>query len=406
MPTNFGDASTPEPYAAYGDADLVAALRKDGPSAPSGRSMSYSNFGAAVLGEALAAAWGIPYADALKAHVLEPMGLKATSVGLAGLPPPPDFPPGHASGKTVPVWTFGAFAPAGALRSSARDMALFLSECMNKEGGALRSSLDATLKPRFPADSTGGHIGMGWLLSDGGPRTIAWHNGATAGSHAFVAFDAKAGEGIAILANFQKGSEGLGFGLLGAVPPQPRTEAVAGAADYVGRFPLSPAFAIDITEVGGALRGQATGQPSFAMKPISADRFSVEGVVAEISFERDPSGKVSALVLHQNGADQRAPRGELAPPPKEISLPPGTLSEYAGDYPLAPTFILTVTAESGGLFTQATGQAKVQVFASARDEFFLKVVDAQISFKRDASGKVTGLVLHQGGQDIPAKKDD
>jgi hypothetical protein len=209
-----------------------------------------------------------------------------------------------------------------------------------------------------------------------------------------------------ILANFQKGSEGLGFGLLGAVPPQPKTEAVAGVADYVGHYPLSPAFAIDITEAAGGLRGQATGQPAFAMKQISADRFSVEGVVAEISFERDASGKISALVLHQNGANQRAPRGELAPPPKEIALPPEALREYAGDYPLAPAFVLSVTVENGSLFTQATGQARVQVYASAKDKFFLKVVDARISFKRDASGKVTGLVLHQGGQDVPAKKND
>jgi len=407
MPTNFStDPANPDPYAAYDDDALVAALRSDGPSAPTGRAVAYSNFGAAVLGEALAAAWGTSYAHALKEHVLLPLGLKATSVGLAGLPQPPELAPGHVAGKAVRTWTFEAFAPAGALRSSARDMAIFLSDCLGKDGSPLRSAFDATLQPQFPSESTGGHIGLGWLLSDGGARTVAWHNGATAGSHAFVAFDAKMGAGVAILANFQQGSEALGFGLLGATPPSPKTEPIKNAADYVGRYPLSSAFAIDITEANGVLRGQATGQPSFAMSSVSADRFSIVGIVAEISFERDASGKVSALVLHQNGADQRAPRGELPPPPKEVMLSAETLLEYAGNYPLTPTFVLAVTVEDGALFTQATGQGKVQVYASAKDEFFLKVVNAQISFQRDASGKVSGLVLHQNGSDIPAKKTD
>ncbi|HEY5078484.1 MAG TPA: serine hydrolase [Opitutaceae bacterium] len=406
MPTNFGaDASNSDPYSAYDEAMLVAALRSDGPAAPAGRAMAYSNFGAAVLGEALAAAWGTSYADALKAHVLDPLGLKATSVGLAGLPPAPDLAPGHVQGKTVPVWTFKSFAPAGAVRSSARDMAIFLSACLGKEGSPLRSSIDATLKPEFSSDSTGGHIGMGWLLADEGEPTIAWHNGATAGSHAFVAFDAKAGAGVVILANFQKGSEGLGFGLLGSKPPTPKDESVKDAADYVGTYPLTPQFAISITEANGVLRGQATGQPSFGMARVSDDRFSIVGVVAEISFERDASGKVISLVLHQNGADQRALRGQLPPQPKEIVLPAETLREYVGNYPFTPAFVLAVTVEDGVLFTQATGQGKVQVYPSAKDEFFLKVVPAQISFQRDPSGKVSGLVLHQNGRDVPAKRE-
>jgi hypothetical protein len=112
-------------------------------------------------------------------------------------------------------------------------------------------------------------------------------------------------------------------------------------------------------------------------------------------------------VLHQNGMDQRAPRGEPPPPPpppKEIALPVETLREYAGEYPIMPQFALTVTETDGALFVQATGQPKFPVFASARDEFFYRVVDARLSFQRDAAGKVTGLILHQNGGNLPAQK--
>lgn len=404
-PSNIGSDfnALHDPFARYERGMLVEALRREGAGAPAGRSVAYSNFGVAVLGEALGAAWGTTYAQALRSQVLEPLGLKATTVGLSGLPPPPDFPPAHAGGQIVPHWTFQAYAPAGALRSSARDMALFLAACLGKDASPLHAAIKATVQPQHPVagGDGGGQIGLGWFITDDG---VIWHNGATAGSHAFVAFNPKTGAGVAILANVQRPSEPLGFGWLGARLPQPKAEPVKGAAEFVGRYPLSPAFAIDVTETNGGLSLQATGQPAVALRTVAVDRFAVVGVPAEISFERGADGKVVALVLHQNGLDQRAPRGELPPSPREVTLPAETLREYVGEYPLAPQFVLTITETGGALFAQATGQGRAPLFASAKNEFFYKAVDAQISFQRDASGKVTGLVLHQNGRDMPATK--
>ncbi len=44
-------------------------------------------------------------------------------------------------------------------------------------------------------------------------------------------------------------------------------------------------------------------------------------------------------------------------------------------------------------------------FQPKRDKFFLKVVDAQLSFQRQADGKISGLVLHQNGRDMPGLRD-
>ena len=406
LPSNIGKNpdKSGDPYAKYDRGMLIEALRADGKVAPVNSRMAYSNFGAAVLGEALAGAWQTTYAEALTAHVLLPLGLHATTLGMAGQPDPLDLAPGNVTGTTVPVWTFQAFAPAGALRSSAREMALFLAACLSKDPGPMSGSIDTTLKPERPADDIGGHIGMAWLLSDDPEHPVAWHNGATAGSHSFVAFDRKLGAGVAIMANFQKASEPMGFGFLGTTPPRPKEQFVEDATSYAGRYPLSPAFAIDIKMVNGSLKGQATGQPPFGMREIARDRFAIVGVPAEISFERDAAGGIVALILHQNGRDMRGPRGDLPPPPKETTLPVETLRQYVGAYPLAPTFIITITEEDGVLRAQATGQPKFPVYATAKDEFFYKVVSAQLSFQRDATGAVIGLVLHQNGRDVPAKK--
>ena len=66
--------------------------------------------------------------------------------------------------------------------------------------------------------------------------------------------------------------------------------------------------------------------------------------------------------------------------------------------------MLSVSVDENRLFIQATGQPKFEVFAKAADEFFYKVVDAQISFTRDDAGSVDGLILHQNGQNMPAAK--
>ncbi|HUL76767.1 MAG TPA: hypothetical protein VL691_05825 [Vicinamibacteria bacterium] len=58
------------------------------------------------------------------------------------------------------------------------------------------------------------------------------------------------------------------------------------------------------------------------------------------------------------------------------------------------------------MLSHTTGQEKVEVFAESETEFFLKVVDAQVSFRFEGGGPARGLVLHQGGQDHPGKRLD
>lgn len=89
---------------------------------------------------------------------------------------------------------------------------------------------------------------------------------------------------------------------------------------------------------------------------------------------------------------------------KEIALDPKQMDSFPGQYQLAPGFVLTITREGGQLFAQATGQPKFQIFPEGDRTFFLKVVDAQITFTADVAGKANGLVLHQGGRDMPAQR--
>ena len=100
---------------------------------------------------------------------------------------------------------------------------------------------------------------------------------------------------------------------------------------------------------------------------------------------------------------EAAGRGPVAR--SEIALPAETLDEYVGVYSIDSTARFTLLRRGDGLVARLTGQPFVPVFASAKDEFFYKVVDAQLSFRRNASGRIEGLTLHQNGRDIPAARD-
>ena len=87
-----------------------------------------------------------------------------------------------------------------------------------------------------------------------------------------------------------------------------------------------------------------------------------------------------------------------------VRVPDEVIESYLGRYELRPTFSIEVTRDGIHLYAQATGQGRFEIFPSAENEFYLTVVDAQITFNRDGSGEVESLTLHQNGQHLPAPK--
>jgi len=87
-----------------------------------------------------------------------------------------------------------------------------------------------------------------------------------------------------------------------------------------------------------------------------------------------------------------------------IEVSADVLEQYVGRYEFAPTFAIDVTRDGTTLWGQATAQPKFRLWPEAETEFFLKEVDAQLTFVRDPNGVVTGMMLHQNGQHMPAGK--
>ena len=98
----------------------------------------------------------------------------------------------------------------------------------------------------------------------------------------------------------------------------------------------------------------------------------------------------------------------LASERKAVPITKEDLAKFVGTYDLAPTFSLTIAVSGDHLTGQGTGQPATDLmYQGVKDghaTFFVAQVSAEIEFVPDTSGAITSLILHQGGQNIPAKK--
>jgi hypothetical protein len=123
-------------------------------------------------------------------------------------------------------------------------------------------------------------------------------------------------------------------------------------------------------------------------------------IVVLSNVEGAPSNRIARdLAAMVFGEPYEIPKERVA-----IKLDSKIYDAYVGQYELAPNVIITVTKEDDRLMIQLTGQPKVEVFPESETKFFLRVVDAQLTFVKDDKGQVAHLILHQGGQDRQAKK--
>ncbi len=327
MPANFAPSNQSDPYADYGTAQLYDFVGTYALTRAPGAAFEYSNVGVGLLGALLSNAAHSDYASLLTSGVLRPLAMNETSASIT-----PQIRarlmPGFTQGLTrSPAWTFTGLAGAGAINSSMHDMLLYLKANMNAPSGRLGWAMAFAQKPR--SDTTLGpsmKIGLNWFTDVN--SHITWHNGQTGGYHAFLGFDRAGGTGVVILANVaQFRVNDLAMHLL-APQTNPSSPVIAtpppavlphGNSPYVGVYQLSPALAITIFEDNGILYGQGTKQPQFELTLQSGTTYKVAGVDATITFVLDGAGRVTSLVLHQNGLDVPGPlvkRSRAGPTPR------------------------------------------------------------------------------------------
>lgn len=227
---------------------------------------AYSNLGFAFLGQVLARKAGVPYTELLRERLLDPVGLKATTIPQNKAEIPTGSAEGHDGiGRHVQPWIGIGSAPAGAgVWSTADDMATYVDAVMR----GTAPGADAT-KPRYQVDED--RIGYAWMTSARkGGGSIVWHNGESGGCSAFVGFDRATDRAVVVLSNTSADVDAVGVELLTGLD---ETEERTGTPLAAGIGLLFPPFA------GAALLFAALGgiRPSKRREPSRARIISSAG---------------------------------------------------------------------------------------------------------------------------------
>jgi hypothetical protein len=150
-----------------------------------------------------------------------------------------------------------------------------------------------------------------------------------------------------------------------------------------------------------------TLRDAFTAKGVSLTHSESLELIARTLGFHDWNELAARIASERKPPDAEPPRLPSSKPAlQEIAVDAAILDGYVGFYQHTDSFVMTVTRDGNQLFTRYTGQSPVPIYPTSNTEFFVKVVDAQISFITDARGRAESLILHQNGRDMPMKRID
>lgn len=391
LPANLAFDEPADPYAGYDEEDLLAAIASARHRQPLGDHYAYSNFGVGLLGYLLGRVDGDGYAPALTRRVLAPMALADTE-----LDPENRRASGFSGGEVVRDWTFDAIAGAGALWSSAEDLVRVARVMLGSQDNPLEHSLDADREVIEP-DSNGYAVTRVWHVAESPDGPIYWHNGGTGGFRSFFGFRSATDEAIILLVSGRADPTEAGMRWLDASPAranEPDLDTIV-----TGQYELDGGAGIGVFERNGKIMAQLAGQSAQQVTAVGDGWYAYDVADASLRFINE-GGAVTAVELVQHGLVQRAERvGDRAEvlTRAEVSLTRNALREFVGEYAINANAKFTIRLADDSLEAKLTGQQFLPIHAKGDDVFFYKIVDAELHFERDDTGKVAALVLHQGG---------
>ncbi len=406
MPDNFNPSDPRNPYLDYTVENMYEFLSGYTLKRAVGSQYEYSNLGTGLLGHLLSLKAKLSYNDLVTERILKKLDMNST---YANKNPELDkrLVKGHSLGRIVPVWIIPTLAGAGAIRSSAVDMVKFLAANLGFQKTELTEEISKTHPGQFDISSQM-KIGLGWHIQTSGEEEIIWHNGGTGGFRAFCGFNKEKSTGVVVLTNSNVSCDDIGFHLLDNTTELKKTKQEVIANDellikYCGKYELAPTFHLNVTKSGTSLFVQATGQDKYQVFPQSQNEFFYKVVEASITFKSDDSGKVTNLVLHQNGRDLT---GKRLPEKKEVKVSSSILSRYAGEYevPGRKGKVFKISLKNGTLMIAPPDTPAAPMKASSDTEFLIEAANARVTMNLDEQGSVVSLTLIRNGNPLTMRK--
>jgi len=412
--------------------ELIRVVGLAKPEAKFREKFQYQNIMFTAAGEAVAKAQGQPWERVVAERIFKPLGMKATTLSLGDMQKSPDYSFGYdynsvtKETRKLPMRDILEVAPAGAINSNARDMAQWLRLML---GGGVIDGKRLVSEKNFnelisKQMKIAGNVsyGLGWFLREWKGHKIVEHGGNIDGFNALVAMMPDQKLGFVMLTNVTGSALGLTVmesvwsNLAGSsqAAPAAKSDAATAAASgdiarETGSYLLAEAnLTFDVALKDGKLVMTVPGQPAYTLENIGGRRYKLAepappGFFVTFRAVKDKPEETEVYLEQPQGnyvltrakPNDTAAGASTATTGADYS---GPLKELLGTYEAEQgNRAIEVAVKDSKVSLVVPGQPSYALVEKEKDMLALEPLpdSYRAMVKRDAAGKVSGLMLKQ-----------
>jgi CubicO group peptidase (beta-lactamase class C family) len=412
-----------------------------------GTKWKYSGGGFSILQLIIEEVTKQKFEEYMQTEILNPLGMTASSYTIDEKILKTSSLEHNGFGEVIDFELFTAQAAAG-LHTTINDFTKFAQASLyaNKENHQQILSASYLQQMMEPAPASNGSYGLGYQIESikGTSMTLAGHGGANTGWHAFLRVNPVTNDGFIMITNggaghtiyrqvycdwvYWKTGESMGnrCNIVPSIANKLKSIIDTEGIDkiesqyldlkkneangynfsenqlnqlgyhYLGKDNVDFAVTIFKTNVN-AFPTSSNAYDSYgeALLKRGDTKKAIENYLKSVELNPANEGGIKVLKdlgIHTEGLS------------KEIIIDENILQRYIGSYELAPEFVITVSKDGSQMKAEATGQSEFEIYPRSENVFYLKVVEAQVTFNTNEDGKVVSMTLLQGGQETTGLK--
>ncbi len=394
--------------------ELIDVFKDEPMDFDPGTEYRYNNSGYILLGYIIEKVSGMSYADFVQKNIFDKVGMTSSYYGSKTTLIPnraSGYMPSENGYRNADYLSMTLPYAAGSIMSTVDDLLKWQNAITANE----LISEASKKKAHTGYDLTSGdpiYYGYGWSVDEINDVPTIEHGGGIFGYTTYGIYIPGEEVYVAVLTNSNGNSPTdvsvrIAAHAIGKPFPDNKSAATLTAEQmkkWTGTYEFDGGIVRFITYEDGTLYSQREGSGKMRLMAVSPTDFQFENSFSAYKFGMESGKKVanfSSRIRSGKGmiSDRKPPAEKEA-----IAVAPEILATYTGKYELQPGFVIEVTTEEDKIYAQATGQPRAELFGESEDTFFLRVVNAKMVFNKTEDGSVASLTLHQGGQEMEAKK--
>jgi len=380
-----------------------------------GDDWNYNNSGYFLLGAVIEKITGKSYAEFIEEEIFTKVGMENSYYDSY-----PKIIPHRAAGyqmdenglKNADYLSTTLPYAAGSLLSNVEDLFKW-NQAVKNHKLISEASLQKAWTPYQLNNGEATHYGYGWGVGQLQGTSAIEHGGGIFGFLTQAAYFPEEDLFVAVFSNCncqdaEKAAQMLAAEAMGkSLNFKPIEVDLATLKQYEGVYKLSEEESRIILVKEGILIPKRGNDRIYKLIPIGEDEFQFEDSFTRLKFTKDGSGAIAkAMSITAGGKEETAMKTAEKPmleERKKVKLSDEILNQYVGTYELMKGFNVEITNENNQLTAEPTGQNKEALNASSETKFYPTTIEAEVEFFME-DGKVTHLVLKQGGREMKGKK--